>query len=476
MKIISNSILTLTFILFFNISFSQQKTVYEKRVNTITLNFINELGLKNLANKYNSTGDLGSIMAMSEMSSRLNTERGLIALLRFKEELKKAEKLKNADEIKKDKIKKETEEANLKAIELKKEKAEEERLKKIAFENSDDYNLRSEIKQEFTKWIQKSEFEKNETFLNRIQNNSQKSFDSICYNIIIDRIEDKGKIKPILNFEKYNSEEEYFNLTIEIENTKFNDLVKVPINEAQDVKSYSYIQTIRAEENDWCLIDNEIYPTTISLKQDNKEIKQIILKNQNQIPLNYSTKDLEITSESLSGKNLEFSFLNYKNYLKEEKRLLQEEKAKQDSIAKSNIIYANPEVNSLPIGVEQKDNEDYSVLNKFREDFGTKIYKEVQNDEILKNELNFCVTQTNENGNKYDDNTIMFEIKFIVEKDGSITNAKVVSNNCTQLANLVIRLLTESEKWKPGMNNNEIVRTSWGFNVSFNPTKEKKKK
>ena len=78
MKIISNSILTLTFILFFNISFSQQKTVYEKRVNTITLNFINELGLKNLANKYNSTGDLGSIMAMSEMSSRLNTERGLI--------------------------------------------------------------------------------------------------------------------------------------------------------------------------------------------------------------------------------------------------------------------------------------------------------------------------------------------------------------------------------------------------------------
>ena len=152
-----------------------------------------------------------------------------------------------------------------------------------------------------------------------------------------------------------------------------------------------------------------------------------------------------------------------------------EEKAKQDSIAKSNIVYDNPDVNSLPIGVEQADNEDYSVLNKFREDFGTKIYKEAQNDEILRNELKVCVTKTNENGNKYDDNTITFEIRFIVEKDGSITNAKVASNNCPLLANIVIRLLAESEKWKPGMNKNEIVRTSWSFNVSFNTTKQKKK-
>ena len=475
MKIIRNSLLSLTFILFFNLSFSQQKTVYEKKVNTITLNFINELGLKNLAEKYKSTGDLGSIMAMSEMSSRLNTERGLIALLRFKEELKKAESLKNADEIKKDRLKKEADEANLKSIEQKKAKEEEERLKKIALENSDDYNLRKKITQDFNQWLEKSEFEKKETFLNRIQNKSKNAFDSICYNSILERIRNKGNIEPKLVFDKYNSEEEYFNLTIEINDIKFNDLVKVPINEAESVKYNSYIPRQRVDENDYCLIDNEIYPKSVSLMINNKELKEINLINQNQIPLNYSTKTLNIINENLSEQNLEFSFLNYKNYLKKQKRKLLEEKAKQDSIAKSNIVYDNPEVNSLPIGVEQTDNEDYSVLNKFREDFGTKIYKEVQNDEILKNELKICVTKTNENGNKYDDNTITFEIRFIVEKDGSITNAKVGSNNCPQLANLVIRLLAETEKWKPGMNKNEIVRTSWSFNVSFNTTKQKKK-
>ena len=39
-----------------------------------------------------------------------------------------------------------------------------------------------------------------------------------------------------------------------------------------------------------------------------------------------------------------------------------------------------------------------------------------------------------------------------------------------------MKMENENEKWKPGMNKNEIVRTSWSFDVSVNSTKQKKKR
>ena len=486
MKIIKNSLLTLTFILFFNLSFSQQKTPYQNKVDQLHTEYFRALHIDEslilIAKKSNDWSIITKSQEFSYAVHSLNKNVILTMTLALDAKIKDVAKLKNATDFKNDAIKKEKDENDLKLSELKKKKEKEEallieenRLKKIKFENSDYNNLNITIKSEFSKWLEKSEFEKKETYINRIQNKSKSKFDSICYNEILERIDTKGRIRPNLNFEKYNSEEEYFNLTITIDNLKFNDTLKIAISDAENLKYEAYISELDKTENDWCLIDNEIYPKFILLKNNNKTIKKINLKNENEFPLNYSSKDLNITNEYLGDSNFDFNFKNYTNYLKGVKKKLLEEKVKQDSIAKSNLVYNNPEVNSLPFGVEQKDKNDFSVLNKFRNDFGLKIYDAIQNNDVLKGELKICETKTKENSNKYDDDRIAFIIKFIVEKDGSISNASVDRNNCPQLIDLVIRVLTESEKWKPGMNNNEIVRTSWSFDVSVNSTKQKKK-
>lgn len=478
-----NSLLTLTCILFFNLSFSQQKTPYQNKVDQIHTEYFRALHIDEslilIAKKSNDWSIITKSQEFSYAVHSLNKNVIVTMTLALEAKIKDAAKLKNTTDFKNDTIKKEKEENDLKLIELKKKEAlvvEENRLKKIKFENSDYNNLKTNIKSEFSKWLEKSEFEKKETYINRVQNKSKSKFDSICYNEILKRIDEKGRIRPTLNFEKYNSEEEYFNLTVTINEMKFSDTLKVAITNAENLKNEAFISELDKRENNWCLIDNEIYPKFILLKNYSKTIKKINLKNENEIPLNYSSKDLNITNEYLGDTNFEFNFKNYTNFLKEEKRKFLEEKAKQDSILKSNIVYDNPDVNSLPFGVEQKDKNDFSVLNKFRDDFGLKIYNEIQNNELLKSELKICETKTIENSNKYDDNTITFIIKFIVEKDGSISNATVDRNNCPKLIDLVTRLLTESEKWKPGMNKNEIVRTSWSFDVSVNSTKQKKKK
>ena len=482
MKIIK-SLLILTCVLFFNLSFSQQKTPYQNKIDQIHTEYFRALHIDEslilIAKKSNDWSIITKSQEFSYAVHSLNKNVIVTMTLALEAKIKDAAKLKNATDFKNDTIKKEKEENDLKLIELKKKEAlvvEENRLKKIKFENSDYNNLNINIKSEFSKWLEKSEFEKKETYINRVQNKSKSKFDSICYNEILKRIDEKGRIRPTLNFEKYNPEEEYFNLTVTINDIKFSDTLKVAIADAENLKSEAFISELDKRENDWCLINNEIYPKFILLKNYNKTIKKINLKNENEIPLNYSSKDLNITNEYLGDTNFEFNFKNYKNYLSEEKRKFLEEKAKQDSILKSNIVYDNPDVNSLPFGVEQKDKNDYSVLNKFRDDIGLKIYNEIQNNEVLKNEVKICEAKTIENSNKYDDNRITFIIKFIVEKDGSISNATVDRNNCPKLVDLVTRLLTETEKWKPGMNKNEIVRTSWSFDVSVNSTKQKKKR
>ena len=104
---------------------------------------------------------------------------------------------------------------------------------------------------------------------------------------VIKKIKDKDKKTIILlnkidlerkiNFEKYNPEEEYFNLTVTINDIKFSDTLKVAIADAENLKSEAFISELDKRENDWCLINNEIYPKFILLKNYNKTIKKINL-------------------------------------------------------------------------------------------------------------------------------------------------------------------------------------------------------
>lgn len=58
-------------------------------------------------------------------------------------------------------------------------------------------------------------------------------------------------------------------------------------------------------------------------------------------------------------------------------------------------------------------------------------------------------------------------VKFVVEKDGTITRPVVVKGVDKDLDREAVRLVKSMPKWKPGKNNGEIVRTYYYLPVTF---------
>jgi outer membrane biosynthesis protein TonB len=54
-----------------------------------------------------------------------------------------------------------------------------------------------------------------------------------------------------------------------------------------------------------------------------------------------------------------------------------------------------------------------------------------------------------------------------VEKDGSISNARVESSVMDELDNEALRLITHSPKWKPGVLNGRPVRVQRTLPINF---------
>jgi protein TonB len=58
-------------------------------------------------------------------------------------------------------------------------------------------------------------------------------------------------------------------------------------------------------------------------------------------------------------------------------------------------------------------------------------------------------------------------VKFIVEKDGSITDAKVANKVDRYLAKEALRVVNKSPKWKPGTLKGEYVRSYKTVVINF---------
>jgi protein TonB len=61
-------------------------------------------------------------------------------------------------------------------------------------------------------------------------------------------------------------------------------------------------------------------------------------------------------------------------------------------------------------------------------------------------------------------------IQFIVEKDGSVTHAKIVKSLEENLDKEALRVLSNSPKWKPGTQNGYKVRTYYTVPINFTIT------
>ncbi len=59
-------------------------------------------------------------------------------------------------------------------------------------------------------------------------------------------------------------------------------------------------------------------------------------------------------------------------------------------------------------------------------------------------------------------------VQFVIEKDGSVANAKILRSVDPTLDNEALRVVRSSPKWKPGMQNGKNVRVYWTTPVTFN--------
>ena len=321
----TNLFYLLIFILVFNIGYTQQKTTYEKKIESLNVKFAKDLGAPQLVNKYKGTGDFGAFLATGELARKLNTEKGLLLLLKYKEEVKNAEKLKSPQERKLDKDKKDKEIALLKAKEQQEKEQREQRQKeeeinaqqrelKQKFYTSDYYYLTNQIKTDFERWLEKTDFEKKEDYQNRVTKSGSNVFDSICRNEITELIKHKTGFyqSPRIhtNIGKYDSENEFFEIKITSnvgvrDYYIINDTIKVEMLKARRISnlinktdgiSYSKYKNI----SDWCLIDNMLFPKIIILNSGEKINKSLMTSSKKINNFNFSTKELDIKNEYLA--------------------------------------------------------------------------------------------------------------------------------------------------------------------------------
>lgn len=277
MKIIKNSLLSIILFLFFNSSYSQQKTVYEKKVDEINLSFLKKLGVSETQiSRAKEMGNIEGMFMGLGIMEKLSTMQGLVLMEQYNNELKKAENLKTEVDFKKDKIKKNKEIALQKAIEQK---------KILELYNNSDYSIISKnIKSEFENWTKKGEFEKEADYFNRLQIKSQNVFEEICLKQINDKI---NNYNVDYNLRKelstYNSEGEYFMIVFKINNVEWQNKINIPISKAENFKNNWSQLKFKVDDYDWCFVENSLSPTLVKLEENYKYEFPLSTKNQSEI-------------------------------------------------------------------------------------------------------------------------------------------------------------------------------------------------
>lgn len=274
---------------------AQSQTQYEKRCYSLTVQFLEKLGVdKSLLKKNINPTGLEILLTTSRISEKLNTESGLMLFEAYKRQLKEAEKLKTSLDFQREKRKKETD------------------LKKSP---TDYAQIKNDIKKEYDKWLQKSEFEKNEEYQNRIKNSSSEAFDSICFKDISNKIKQKDFLA---NFLKYNAEAEKFGIEISIRGgLKLSDSIYVPSTSAVKFKELAaHGSYIYAPVNDWSFVANYLKPIKITIVNYDGSGSSAVEYSYELIFKSTGTENIYLSSSELNiktpnGKDFNFDYNEY---------------------------------------------------------------------------------------------------------------------------------------------------------------------
>lgn len=288
-----------------------------------------------------------------------NTESQVKKVLtQMKDEYTQAEKLKNATDFKLE------EEARV-------------RKEQEIYDRTDFGAIRKKIKYSFEEWNQKGEFEKESDYILRLKNKSKVTFDAICLDAIINKIESKDPYYWRKELSVYNSEDEFFTVTFKINNVEWKNDISIPINKAQNFKEEWNYFKFNINNYDWCFIENNLCPTLVTLEHlRNKTENQKFLQSlNNQSEILYSFNDLNINNKYLEG--YIFKYSNAKAIAeevnKEKKRLDSLEVSRFNQRLDSTFINYNYQLLQNPYNIDKKILPEYSkIVSKDKE------YREVE--------------------------------------------------------------------------------------------------
>ena len=319
------------------------------------------------------------------------------------------------------------------------------------YEMTDRGRVMKNVKEKFSAWNEIREFEKTTAYELRLQQSSKFVFDSICYDAIKDRMGENWS----LDLEKYNADKEYFPITCNFNEIRATIYVSVPIAEApqfqEDFNEYGGFQTAEPLRRfgKFVYVQNMICPTSILVNRKpywiwrggNREgyygeINDDFFIDADTAKVKYKdAKPLVVKFNDLGIKNKYLT--NYVYVFKKGDNDIYSKKEQNES--ESNKIFNGDDVDqqpSFPGGT--------NALNTF----------------IVSN-LKYPVF-AQEKGIQG-----RVVVKFIVEKDGSISNVEVDRSVYPSLDNEAMRVVKAMPKWIPGQINGKAVKVKWSFPFTF---------
>lgn len=285
------------FTMLFSILITAQMTPFKKAERDAAISYFTAIGIeKKLAERIvdkKTTATDDRIINSQNFQKNLflikNSQKGKDLYEKLGLDLANAEKLKNNEEIQKD--------------------------KEIAFKKSDKNYFINYVNDEYSKWLEKGQFEKTEEFNARLKNKT-KAFDYFCLEYLKDFI--KKNINP--EAQDYNADNEQFIVKIELKKDFFiYGKLNVPINEAEALDWRRYTNDALESKDKYRIslkflkiYNNNLIPTKIFFKRPSEE------KSEYEFSINQSDNlefnDIELSSndiESANDLNHTFRLIDY---------------------------------------------------------------------------------------------------------------------------------------------------------------------
>ena len=330
-----------------------------------------------------------------------------------------------------------------------------EYLKEYWHGQSDEYWINKEIGSEFSKWLEKGEFEKTVDYDKRLQEGSTVVFDSICYNVIKNNIEGSDWR---MNLDTYNADKEEYPVTFSFGHITTKIRYKVPIDIAKEFKT-NFEQGLRY--GDLIVLpmlrcDKFVYVTNPESEGYASDLcPSTILFSQRP----YMRWEIRGGEGETVG-NIREDFFDYADSVK----ITFSSRVKPVAVKFNDLGLKDKYLTNYVYVFKKGDNDIYSKKEQ-NESESNKIFNGDDVDQQPSfpggtNALNTFIVSNLKYPVFAQEKGIQGRVvvKFIVEKDGSISNVEVDRSVNPGLDNEAMRVVKAMPKWIPGQINGKAVK------------------